>query len=231
MYPDSATLSLADREELDGQSTALLALAQQYSVDSPASLRAAADELNSVQKLMAGIIKRRRQITDPIDEAKRQVMDLFRPFIERCETSKDLLQSGIRDYEQQLVAERRAAEQAAREEAARTRAELREQARAAAADGEILLADELQEQAALVPTLPVDVPDGRVAGINLRHEWRAVVTDRKALLRAVADGLVPDNVVTIDQRALDRAAAAHESNLHWPGVDVTQQVNVSPRGR
>lgn len=231
MYPDSGTLSVADREELDGQSTALLALAQQYVVDSPEALAAAADELNSVQKLMAGIIKRRRQITDPIDEAKRQVMELFRPFVERCETSKDLLTGGIRDYEQALAEQRRKAEQEARDEAARERARLRESAREAAQQGEILLADELQEQAALVPTLPVDVPDGRVAGINLRHEWRAVVTDRKALLRAVADGLVPDNVIAINQRALDAAAAAHQSSLNWPGVDATQQVSVSPRGR
>lgn len=76
-------------------------------------------------------------------------------------------------------------------------------------------------------------PAAKVAGISTRDNWAAEVTDFRALIRAVADGKWPSNLLQPDQTALNNMAKSLRGELNIPGVRAVcnKIVSVNPSGR
>ncbi len=106
------------------------------------------------------------------------------------------------------------------EQARKEREKLEEQARKAAEKGKVERAAELQSRAETVAAPVVSVSTPTVSGISTRETYKAVVTDKMALIRAVAEGKVPDAVLNYDQAVMNSQARSLKTALNYPGVKV-----------
>lgn len=124
-----------------------LSVAKAYEIDSVDMRDLAAQELTKVMGLKKDVDAKRKSITQPIDAAKKAVMDLFRAPTDYLEQAEVLLKGAIQKFDRAEQA-RRLAEQAALEEAARqerARLESEAAARDAAARAE---SERIQQEAA-----------------------------------------------------------------------------------
>jgi len=70
----------------------------------------------------------------------------------------------------------------------------------------------------------------RVDGITYRDHYVADITDKKALIKAIVEGRVPEEAVIPNMPLINNMAKSFKSGLNWPGVKVSHQkvVNVKP---
>lgn len=139
---------------------------------------------------------------------------------------------------------REAAEKAERE--AREKAEaLRKQAEEAAAAGRAeeaaklaanaqkaedkgaAKAESLQDRASLVATPVIASSTPTVTGISTRKTYSAKITDKMALIKAVAEGKAPDNVVEPNQAVLNALARTMKEGFAYPGVELATNSGIS----
>ena len=127
--------------------TAALSMAKVYTIDSPEVRDLAARELTKIKGLQKDVEAKRKSITQPIDAAKKAVMDLFRAPTDYLDQAEVLLKQAIQGYdreqERKRIAEQARLEELARQERARMEAEAA--AAEAVAQAE---AQEIQQQAA-----------------------------------------------------------------------------------
>lgn len=127
-----------------------LASAKVFVVDGPEVRDLAVKDLTRVKGLQKDLDATRKSITQPIDAAKKAVMDLFRSPTTYLEQAEVLLKKAIQTYdraeEQKRLAAQAAAEETARQERARLVAEAA--ARTAAAEAEAQAIQRQAEQAA-----------------------------------------------------------------------------------
>jgi hypothetical protein len=196
----------------------MLAIAQTYRIDCDELRVAAADDLKRVKALAKEIDEQRKEITVPLDLAKKRVMDLFRKpteFLERAETT--IKRACLAwDGEQDRI--RRAAEAEAARKADEERRRLQEEARRQEAAGNVETAHAIAEAAQFVAPVPVAPAAPKIAGESTREVWRAEVEDIVALAKAVADGRVsPENLLP-NMPVLNGQARSLKASLAIPGV-------------
>jgi hypothetical protein len=138
-----------DQAQLMRHANATFEMVESITIDSPAMFQEAASELQAIKTKSKQLDEQRKAITGPLDDAKKKVMDLFRPAIERLEQAETMLKQGMLSFTKQQEAERQkqiaeanrfAAEARARQEA--EAAELK-----AKADAEARAAREAEEEA------------------------------------------------------------------------------------
>jgi len=165
---------------------------------------------------------RRKEITKPLDDAKKSIMDLFRGPTDTIEKARNTVKGKITKYanEQERIAreERRKAEEKARREQEKAEARAREYAEQGRED----LAEKWETKAAEASVAPVNAgPEkAKVAGVALRTYYEAEVTDLPAFLRAVADGRVPPACVKVEQGALNKFVGQFKGNVEIPGIKI-----------
>jgi len=93
--------------------------------------------------------------------------------------------------------------------------------------------EELHARAAepifISPTLRPAVPDTKVKGASTRFELVPQVVNKVTLIKAVANGTVPDTVLDVNMGALKKYVNMMKRAI--PGVTYTEQAVVSGRGR
>lgn len=173
----------------------------------------------------------RRSITRPMDEAKRRVMDLFRPIEATLSNLETRGKRAILTYEQAEERKRREEERRLREAAEAERLKLEKAAARAEKMGKAETAEILREQAETVATAPVVLAETkRPSGISMRETWSAEVTDLIALARGVAEGTVPPAAIQPNMPMLNQTARALRGALNWPGVRAVSSQNVAAGG-
>lgn len=196
----------------------MLAVAQSYKIDCIELREAASEDLKRVKGLAREIDDQRKEITGPLDLAKKRVMDLFRKpaeFLERAEiTIKNACIAF--DREQERIRREQQAEAARAADAERKR--LSDEAAAQAKAGNAETAHAIEQAAQMVAPVPVVIDRPRIAGEAMREVWRAEVTDLVALARAVADGLVAAENILPNGPVLNGQARALKGALAIPGV-------------
>jgi len=265
--------TLAEAEKADHT----LALAREYRVTTVAEYETGAARLREIKGQEKALIAKRKELTDPLDEARRKIMDFFRAPLAHLEEAEAAIKRSLGKYddEQRKIreqAEREAAEAARREQArlaeeaakaelaARAKREaeeakarekreaeeakarvLEEQGRLEAAEQRRMAAEEEERRrleaaqeaeaarlreaeakrlaAATMPSAPVvHVDRPKVTGLSSRENWSAEVTDKMALVKAIAAGEAPLDLVQINTSVLNRLAKALKSALNYPGV-------------
>ncbi|AOJ69362.1 hypothetical protein [Burkholderia savannae] len=130
--------------------TNALEMAKAYTIDSADMRDLAARELTKIKGLQKDVEAKRKGITQPIDAAKKAVMDLFRAPTDYLEQAEALLKKAIQGYDREQerlrIAEQARLEEAARQE--RARLEQEAAAREAAAQAEAQAIQRQAEQAA-----------------------------------------------------------------------------------
>lgn len=227
-------------------------------IDSQELYEIAGEDLRRVKALQKQVEEKRTAITGPLNAATKAVNDLFRSPKEYLDQAEAVLKRAITGWtvkQEQLAAEARAkAEAEARAERERLAEEQRKQEAAAAAamqaaqeaaaagDAEAAAraqaeaqALEMQAQAsaataAVVTIAPTVAAPVAAAGISKRVTYSAEVTDLLALVKAVAEGKAPIEVVQADAKFLGAQARAFKKQGElYPGVQSVATASVAAR--
>lgn len=192
------------------QASGYLLVAQDFVIDSPIMYEAGAEQLKAIKGKIKQLNDQRLGITRKMDEAKKAVMALFKPAIDKLEMAESCLKEamGHWDEEQRKAAaaaqkllddharqEKERIEAIAREQEEKAKAEANRAAELAAA-GDTEAAEQAKSSAAaaamvarslgatatvmVAPTAQTETP--KVEGIRYTSTWKATVVDKRALL-------------------------------------------------
>lgn len=226
------TTQIPDAEETAQEAASTTALTlrevQTLEVVSQQTYEVAADILQQIKSRYKAIEEERKRILRPLDESRRKIMDLFRPALDNLVDAEKMVKAGMRDYSQEQEKIRQEEEAKAREAARKEADRLQKRALRAAEKGHDEQAAALQEMAESVP-VPIVAPQPKVAGISTREAWKAQVVDKATLIKAVAEGKVPDAVLDPNMKALNEMARALKGSLNYPGVKAIVEETVVAR--
>ena len=196
---------------------ALLATAESFVITTPDEYTESGGLVREIVAKRKAVEATRKGITEPMDAAKRRVMELFRPGLDMLGKAEDRLKAA-------MVRFQRAEDQKQREDQARLddiarkeRERLAVRAVKEEDKGNTEKADVLYETALRV-TAPEVAPTTRAAGVHMRTTWSAEVTDLAALVAAIAAGTVPLECVEPCMPILNAHARAWKDKLAFPGV-------------
>ena len=173
----------------------------------------------------------RKQITKPLDEAKRRVMGFFRVPLAELSDAEQVLKKAILSYQQEQERIRREAEAKAiakakaEEEKKRKALELR--AKKAEESGNIAKAEMLQEKAddVYVPTVVHAPQIEKVQGISTKKVWKAKIIDANKIPQNVY--INDEKVTAAIQAILNKLATATKGAMPIDGVEFYQEESLS----
>jgi len=177
-----------------------------------------ADMLKSIKAKINTLETKRKDITSPMDSAKKAVMDLFRPALEKLEGAERMLKNKMMDYQHELDRKASAAQALLDEQARKDRAKLEARAEKAAAKGDTDKADDLQAQATAVVAPVVEAAKPKVAGVNTVTRWKFRIKD---------DKLIPREYLIPNEKVLQALATSSKGSLAIPGVEFYSETDIN----
>lgn len=182
--------------------------------------------LVEVKRVIKQIDEARTEITKPLDLAKSRAMEQAKGAKKPFEEAKEHLDGAILGW-QIKERERIRAEQAVAEA---EQARLESEAMRAAERGEYDEAARLQQQRDTTGTVE---KAHRAAGTQTRFTWKGEVTDLECLVRAVANsnGMLPANLLEVNQSALNAYAKATAGKGKIPGVRFYEDATLAATDR
>jgi len=205
--------------------------AQMFSVIDAASCQQAVDlryEYNLKAKKWE---EARLTITRPLLEAKQAADSLFGQPVKAYKQASDYLSRAILAYQKAEQQKRKAAAEKLRlDEEARVRKEQGKLlARADKAKDEEK-AQQLREKAEAIIPVPVTVAPVVVPqGVTVVSRWKADVTDKLALVKAIAAGAASLDWVDVNTALLNKYAVATKGTMPVPGVSIYQEQGLATR--
>ena len=196
--------------------------AQALTITTNEEYQGAAQTLREIKTRWKDIEDERKRILLPFDEARKRIMDLFRPAQDNLTRAEGLLKAGILGWTQEQDRLRRVAEAQAAEIARKEVERLQKQADKALAAGHIEKAAALEGAADNVAPAVV-APPPKAHGTSTRTVYRAEVVDEVALVKAVAAGTVPAEALEVNTAYVNQAARLYKEGLNWPGVNVVKE--------
>lgn len=257
MGSNDLILSKPDKEQLMALANACFDNAQALVIDSPMMFELAGVELMELTGKYKELEEKRLKITRPMDEAKKNVMALFKPALERMEQGVGILKGAMLTYQTAEKKKAQAAQaildEAARKERTRVQSEQREQeeqarqqqklaadlnaagqcedAAQAAAKGETaqIMAATLESTAIVISAPVVESEARKVSGISFSGTWKAKVTDKAALLKYLSENPAYLDWVDVKLAPLHGMAKAQKGAMRIPGVEAYEEANISAR--
>lgn len=220
------------------------AVATELVIDSPEMADAAAEELRAVARRKDALDKQRKELTGPIDEVKKKIMDLFRRPIDRLAEAEGVLKRALLRWNDEQEQLRRAEEERRRQEAEAERrrleeiaAQQRKEAEALAAAGNqveaeaaIAVAEHTEVMSAMVVATPASVEAPKVAGTSVRVTPEPVVLDKVALIQYVAANPRLAALLDVNMAALRSAAKVYGiGSNELPGVEIRAKETLATR--
>jgi len=212
---------------LANETQAMLTAAQEYTIATPAEYVGGGEGLKIIKAKTQELDALRKGMTQPLDEAKRRILALFKAPQERLQEAESAIKGALLAYSEKQEAKRAEEEARLREQARKEEERLRARAEKAAAAGHEEKAEALEEQAENVMVPIVSSPQPKVSGVTTRITWKAEVTDKAALIKAVAAGEVPDVALEPNMTFLNQQARSLKDVLSYPGVQAVSEKTVA----
>ena len=211
--PDGAALS--------GAAVAVLEAAKQIVIKSPDMYQMAANELQSIKRRTKELDDQRKKITKPLDDAKKSTMDLFRAPLEFLTQAEEVVKRAMLAYQQEQ--ERIRLDEITRLQAIENTRIAEERAMAEAG---------VLEREAIEPPklIKAETPAPKAFGTSVREVWRAEVTDKKALIKYVADNPAWGYLVEPCMAELNGLAKIQKERMAVPGVTANCEKIIAARG-
>jgi hypothetical protein len=179
-----------------------------------ASYEVAGEFLKRVKSAQKQVDDTRKGMTRPIDEAKKKIMDLFRPIENRTAEIEASLKKSMLDY--QIIQQKRLAAELD-EKRKQDEAEREQAAKDAAFFGEAEPDPFAEVPVASVPAI-VNVPPV-VSGVSTRTAWTYEITD---------ESLIPREFLSVDESKIRADIALGKRDI--AGVKIFQKTIISARG-
>jgi hypothetical protein len=207
-------------EEIKGKAIGLLEKATilSSSIKTPEDYKSASEFQATLKEMEKAVETKRKEITVPMDNAKKRVMDLFRPITDTIDKAKKMVDRARFSWEQEQEVARKAEEARLATKAKKEAEALQAKADKARAEGKEGKAIEYEGKAQLrgiAPTIPAVVP--KVDGLSTRKTiWKAKVVDMKSLLKYCLE--TGSDLVIANELQLSATAKATKGTLPIPGV-------------
>jgi len=193
------------------------------------SFEVAGEVLVTVKQMRNRVKGVYRPILDGINKLKNDTMADYK----RYDGPLEALEGKIKGQMAICIAEQEKArreEEAKLQEQARKDAEAQQAAEAKKLEemGEIQAAEQVREQEIVVAPVTVDNAP-KAVGVSTSKKWHAEVINKKELVIAVLDGVVPESVLEPNMVLLNKMAVNLKGELNYPGVRAVSETVVSAR--
>lgn len=209
--------------------TALVSSAEELTIETVEQLGASSLLLTDIKGRQKSLTALKLSITQPLDEAKRRVLAVFQPAVDRLVSAERTLKGAVLSYAREQERLRRE-EQARLDEAAeRERARLErlaEKQREEDHEDRAAVSEQRAEEVTAPTVAPAVAPAGAV---HVRTTWRAEVTDLLALVKACAAGKQPIDLLRPDTVRLNELARSQKGDMSVPGVEAVSEQGVAAR--
>lgn len=213
--------------ELEHTVVSTISYARQVSgvrvITCPADYSIAGNDLAAIKTKTKELTEKRLDMTRPLDESKKRIMELFKRPLDALAEAERLLKAQMMSYSARIAEEERKARQEAEREAAKLAAEARAKEQAAremaaqaktlieAKVAQVMLAEakELAIEAA-TPELYVEVAP-KAQGVSTRDVWKFEIVD---------ESLIPRQWLTPDLKRIGEAARGGKDLISIPGVRI-----------
>jgi uncharacterized coiled-coil DUF342 family protein len=222
----SESMAVADAAKKEAE--ALLALTDMFKVECAEDFNNANAELIAIKKKIREYETQRQELKAPILDAGRKVDAFFKPAIEILTKAEGVIKNQMIGWQREQERIRKEAEDLARKEL-----EKAERARIKAIEkGDVEKVAKLEEKVAGIASAVSSAPAvPQAKGFYITEIWTANVVDLMALVKAVAAGKQPIELLLPNQGALDDMAKAHTTNLAVPGVLAIKKDSAGSRAR
>jgi len=221
----SETLEIpAQAKQLIEETEIVVAQAQTFAIATMTDYQLAGEELKAIKRRMKELDDLRKSMTRPLDNAKKAVLDFFRPVSDGLSQAENLIKRAMLGYQQEQ--ERKRQEEEARlrkitEDEQRRRDALAEkQAEKARARGNEERAQEILENVPIIPIPVVLKEQPKVKGIATREIWK---------FRFVNVSLLPREYMIPNEKMLLAFARATKGTIPVPGVEFYSEEIVAAR--
>ena len=216
---------------LKAQADYFVEVANSLVVDSPVQYELAANQLRSVKDKKAQAETQRKAITQPLDAAKKTVMDLFRPYDEMYTSVENILKGKMLKYTQEQERIRLEQQAIANAQAAKERALLEKQAARIEKKGDADTAEALRMTAEVMVAPVVVSAAPTVKGVSTRKIHKAEVVDILAFAQYIIANPQFKHMLQVNQVALNQYATMMKENAQMDGVSFkVEEVLASRRG-
>jgi archaellum component FlaC len=184
------------------------------------------EDLRTIKSRFKEIENQRKEITAPMDNAKKQVMDLFRKPLDLLEKAEKIIKSAMSEYtiaqEKAAEAERKRLQELAEKAAEAERKKLQAKIEKAEATGNLAKVEELQTKKEEVTPIPVPFVAPKIEtpkGVSYKDKWTGEVIDINQ---------VPREYLVANQSAIDKILQATKGTIQIPGVKIIyEKITVS----
>lgn len=198
-------------QALTAQTDQFVALAQTYSVTTAVQFTAAGEQLKEIKAAAKRLDTLRKTMTQPLDAAKKAIMDFFRAPEEKLARAESGIKRAMLAYTAELDRKRREDQARADAEARKQQEKLQQQAARAQASGKVEKAAELEERAATVVAPVINREPPKVSGLSFRDAWCFEIVDEKA---------IPREFLMVDEAKIRRFVANMKGDTQIAGVRV-----------
>ena len=228
-----------EAKEVSESTDLILKEAKNFKIVSPSDLEVSANILKTIKQRKKKIDEVRKSLTRPLDTAKKTIMDFFRPAENKLQEAENTIEKTILDFraeERKRVEEeqKKAAEEAKKkqeEELARIQKEQEE----AEMVGDCETVEKLEMQKTVVSTTKevssVIIPEEpKMSGVAEVKRWKAIVTDKMALIKHIAETGQFENLIEFSSKELNSLAIATKGTIQIPGIEFIVERSLATRG-
>ena len=189
-----------------------------FAVQSARDYDLADDILADIKRRIKGLTAERMAQTRPLDESKARIVDFFRPHLATLEQAEAALKRSMLGWAKEEADRENAARREAEATAEKERIAAERKADRLEAKGKVEQAADLRYEARIAPVLVPLREKPAAAHSSTSTLWSAVVTDKLALVRAVAAGEAGLDLLDVNMVLLNKRAQALRHEMHVPGV-------------
>lgn len=212
------------------QSVAELA---QQSVDlvitSQPEYQAAADLLSDIKQRGKALDEKRKAITKPMDDAKKATMNMFRPAVDAIAECEKVLKGKMAGFVKEQEKIRQEAEAKAAEAARKEQEKIMAKADKLREKGKYEQAEAVEIQAATTVAASPVIDTPVATGASTRRIWKARLSNKMALIQAVAEGKASPELLDYNESVGNGLAKALKSGMNIPGLEAYEDISIASR--
>jgi hypothetical protein len=208
---------------------ALVSSADGLTIETSEQLAASGGLLTTIKARQNALAALRLSITRPMDAAKKRVLEVFQPAVDRLASAERTIKGAMLTYTQEQERQRREAQAKFDADAERERRDLLRQAEAHRETGRAGRAETLEERAETVQAPTVALAEAPSGAVHIRTTWHAEVSDFRALVKACAKGEHSLTYLQPNMGILNGLARSLHGRPPIAGVKVVSEEGITAR--